>query len=158
MSDQAIIVSLENAPIMEFPDDHPAKRYLFEFYPYMKEFCEKEIPWKGREEEAYDFKWYCESDNRHWLISTFIYHFIGSYHVQSNWIDNPPTMTEYEKRTLDKIAHAREVLATWFEAARNEPRALNIAHRTQAVLDAMERSITYRHERHGIDRVHENDV
>ncbi len=119
-----ILIAPENMPIMSCPEDHPARDYVTMHSRFMDKYAELEIPWKGREHEAFDFEWHCESDGRVWLISTFIYHFLGFYHIQWNWLENPPYIMEYEVDTLEKIGHAYQVLESWERAAKNNARAL----------------------------------
>ncbi len=145
------LIDPRNAPILEYPEDHPSKRYVMTRFRFLEDYNGLHIPWEQRGGFSYDFEWYCPEDDRNWRISEFLYCYVWTHSVQDNWLTNPANATEYEVLSLKQIKEARAIRDYWEAAAENEPLALEIAIRTAELLDTWDTSIRLRLEQVGLD-------
>ena len=149
--DTSLIVETEHLTIMDYPDDHPAKRYLIASYYYMRDFACLELAWEGREHEAYDFEWHCEADDQTWQASRYYRYFMGPPEYLGGWVHQPNNPTPEELAALTKFKHAYQALGAWKRAAQDEPRALEMALRAEEVIRIHEQSVRLRLKRANID-------
>lgn len=93
----------KNRPLNELPESHVARRTVVSHADCRRDCVGKEIPWPGREDEAFDQKWYSELLKRDFSFSSFAYAYISFTLVMDEWITHPKNVTEAERNALVRI-------------------------------------------------------
>ena len=126
----------------ELPQDHLAYDAHFEC---RHECVGKEIPWRGRENEAFDQEWHSESDGHNWSFSSFAYAFI-SFDLQLLDVIEQQDTTHDEEHFRDRLARARALLYECEQAARqnNNERILDCIDKARRFFDLWENAVDYR--------------
>ncbi len=80
----------------------------------------KEIPWPGKEADAFDQTWFSDVDQRRWSFSSFAYAYISFDLVLDGWIDRPNSLTMGERKALAEFPRMRTLINECQSAAEND--------------------------------------
>jgi hypothetical protein len=141
-----------NRPLFELPPTHPAVRALIAHADCRERCVGKEIPWLGKEAEAFDQEWYSEIEVRTLSFSSFAYEFISYDLVLDGWIERKPGLSADEKCILESLPKLRGLMDECEVAAGacQNSRVLDGVAIVRHWLDALENAIVYRMQVDGI--------
>jgi hypothetical protein len=142
----------KNAPLLELPQDHPARAALVARLDCQRECAGREIAWPGREDAAADQEWRSSVDGRTWRFSALVYSFVCFDLILSEWIDHPPRVTEPEEAALAKFPEVRVLLDECEAAARHDRNAtvLEMIPKVRRFFSLWEQAIRLRIEQDGV--------
>jgi hypothetical protein len=106
-----------NRPLNKLPESHIARRTVIALANCRRDCVGQEIPWPGREEEAFDQSWFSELLQRDFSFSSFAYAFISIDLVMHEWMSHPPHVTEAETNVLVRTPLLHTLLAECDAAA-----------------------------------------
>jgi hypothetical protein len=99
-----------NKPILDFPPDHPARRFL-------EAFVECRTNCVGRELDGVDQEWFSKLEGRPHKYSSFAYEWLSFDIELDGWLRDAPEITDSERRALERIPQAEELMAECKAAA-----------------------------------------
>lgn len=99
-----------NKPILEFPADHPARRFLEAFVE-----CRKTCV--GREIDGVDQQWFSQAERRARRFSSFAYEWLSFDVELDGWLKNAAARTESEAAALEAIPRMERLVAECKSAA-----------------------------------------
>jgi hypothetical protein len=82
------------------PDSHVAKLTVIAHAECRRDCVGREIPWRGREDEAFDQMWQSDLLGRHFSFSSYAYCFLSFDLILYEWITHPSHVTELEKSLI----------------------------------------------------------
>ena len=136
-----------NDPIAAFADEHPAKRLLLAHAYCQRECAGREIPWPGREVDAFDQQWQSPVEKGRRTFSGLIYGFVCFQLILTEWLTHPLEMTNNEHALLaTHLPRARARTAECRAAAARDAntRVIDLLPLLEAFLDAWQASILAR--------------
>lgn len=136
-----------NDALATLVDGHPAKRLLFAHARCRRECAGREIPWPGREAEAFDQEFNSSTDLQRWTFSGWVYAHVCFSLVLTEWLTHPPQITESERQLLlEHLPRIRGLLIDCRAAAErdNNPRVLKLLPVADDFIEAWDLSIRAR--------------
>lgn len=141
------MISRENRKILDFDDDHPAKRFLVEHEKFCRECVGFEVVYSGRPAIA-DVTWISDVlQGRSALLSHVLYKYLSFTPVLIGWIDSSADTSEADGHDMANINVCRRLLLeAKIEAGKSGNMCAEaIIDRAEAIVDLWEASIKARY-------------
>ena len=137
-------IDRQNAPILQWDESHPARRFL----EIHAKFCTECIAFEiyGYDGCVSDLEWFSKLKCGNYKLSSIFYAYISFTPILVDWLDETEDVSEYESRDLLRIEECRTLLLEASASAREKQRSdcFELIDRCEEVLDAWEASIVER--------------
>jgi hypothetical protein len=139
--------------LLGFADTHLAKMAILAHAKCCRDCVGREIPWTGKEHEAFDQSWDSKLIGRQFAFSSYGYCFLSFSLILEEWNSHPPFVTEAEKATFVRVLLQEKLLDECQLAANKEKntRVLDLLPSIRSYNDLLLKAINYRWEVDGLE-------